>query len=73
VLLVLLVLMIMLLLLMMMVAVGSRQKRPVGIHVSLHSQLQIGVNRARAPDADRRAKLLIHLAMEESLLDAYSH
>jgi hypothetical protein len=28
---------------------------------------------ARGPDADRHAKLLIHLAVEGSLLDAYSH
>ena len=27
---------------------------------------------ARGPDADRHAKLLIHLAVEGSLLDAYS-
>ncbi len=27
----------------------------------------------RGPDADRRANLLMHLAVEGSLLDAYSH
>jgi hypothetical protein len=33
----------------------------------------LGVNRRGVPDADRRAKLLIWLTEEGSLLDAYSH
>jgi hypothetical protein len=32
-----------------------------------------GCESARGPDADRRAKLLIRLAMEGALFDAYSH
>ena len=46
---------------------------PVGLIVESVAQLDDSILVTWGPDADRRAKLLIYLAVEGSLLDADSH
>src|ERR1700732_5470435 len=46
---------------------------PMGLIVESVAQLDDSILVTWGPDADRRAKLLICLAVEGALLDAYSH